>query len=101
MRALGVTRGALTRMILVEASLIGVVAAATSFAFGLLAAQGALMLGRSLFGTENPPLVMPYRSLALGFSLTLALCLAAALCPAFQAGRAEPIALIRNGRSPD
>ena len=101
MRALGVTRGALTRMILVEASLIGVVAAATSFAFGLLAAQGALMLGRSLFGTENPPLVMPYRSLALGFSLTLALCLAAALYPAFQAGRAEPIALIRNGRSPD
>lgn len=101
MRALGVTRGELIRMILVEASLIGVVAAATSFAFGVLAAQGALMLGRSLFGTENPPMVMPYPGLALGFSLTLALCLIAALYPAIQTGRAEPIALLRSGRAPE
>ena len=101
MRATGLTRGALIRAILVEAILIALVAAATSFLFGFLAAQGALKLGASMFGTSNPPLILPVKELAFGFALTLALCLTAALWPAIKAGRAEPLELLRSGRAPD
>ena len=101
MRATGLTRGALIRAILVEAILIALVASATSFLFGFLAAQGALKLGASMFGTSNPPLILPLKELAFGFALTLALCLTAALWPAIKAGRAEPLELLRSGRSPD
>ena len=100
-RAAGLTRGALIRTILVEAILIALVASATSFLFGLLAAQGALKLGASMFGTSNPPLILPVKELAFGFALTLALCLTAALWPAIKAGRAEPLELLRGGRSLD
>lgn len=101
MRAAGLTRGALIRAILVEAILIALVASATSFLFGFLAAQGALKLGASMFGTSNPPLILPLKELAFGFALTLALCLTAALWPAIQAGRAEPLELLRSGRALD
>lgn len=101
MRATGLTRGALIRAILVEAILIALVASATSFLFGFLAAQGALKLGASMFGTSNPPLILPLKELAFGFALTLALCLTAALWPAIQAGRAEPLELLRSGRALD
>ena len=101
MRATGLTRGALIRAILVEAILIALVASATSFLFGFLAAQGALKLGASMFGTSSPPLILPIKELAFGFALTLALCLTAALWPAIKAGRAEPLELLRSGRAPD
>ena len=101
MRATGLTRGALIRAILVEAILIALVASATSFLFGFLAAQGALKLGASMFGTSNPPLILPLKELAFGFALTLALCLTAALWPAIKAGRAEPLELLRSGRALD
>ena len=101
MRAAGLTRGALIRTILVEAILIALVASATSFLFGFLAAQGALKLGASMFGTSNPPLILPLKELAFGFALTLTLCLTAALWPAVKAGRAEPLELLRSGRSLD
>jgi putative ABC transport system permease protein len=101
MRAAGLTRGALIRAILVEAILIALVASATSFLFGFLAAQGALKLGASMFGTSNPPLILPLKELAFGFLLTLGLCLTAALWPAIKAGRAEPLELLRGGRALD
>ncbi len=101
MRAAGLTRGALIRAILVEAILIALVASATSFLFGFLAAQGALKLGASMFGTSDPPLILPLKELAFGLALTLTLCLTAALWPAIKAGRAEPLELLRSDRAPD
>jgi len=101
MRAVGLTGNAIIRAILVEAILIGVVATITSFTFGFLAAQGALKLGRSMFGTVDPPLIIPVEGLGVGFVLTLALCLCAALYPAITTGRTETLKLLQNGRSPD
>lgn len=100
-RAVGLTRGALIRTVLVEAILIALVASSTSFLFGFWAAQGALKLGASMFGTSNPPLILPVKELAFGFLLTLGLCLTAALWPAVKAGRAEPLELLRGDRSLD
>ena len=101
MRALGTTRGAIVRIILAESVMIGVVASAASFTFGTLAAKGALKLGQSMFGTKNPPMILPTEGLLIGLSLTLALCVAAALYPAIQTGRTEPLKLLQSGRSPD
>ncbi|MBQ9811884.1 MAG: ABC transporter permease [Thermoguttaceae bacterium] len=99
MRAVGLTRWALVRSILVEAILVGVVASAASFAFGFLAAQGALKLGQSIFGTVDPPLILPVKGLSFGFALTVALCLIASLYPAFKIGRTEPLKLLQSGRT--
>ena len=101
MRALGTTRGAIVRIILAESVMIGLVASFASFAFGATAAKGALKLGQSMFGTRNPAMVLPPEGLLIGLSLTLALCVAAALYPAIQTGRTEPLKLLQSGRSPD
>ncbi len=101
MRAVGLTRGAIIRAILVEAILVGVVATITSLVFGLLAAQGALKLGRSMFGTVDPPLILPVEGLSVGFVLTLVLCLCAALYPAIKTGRTDTLKLLQSGRAPD
>ena len=72
---------------------------AASFAFGFLAAHGALKLGQSIFGTVDPPIVLPAKGLLLGLGLVLALCLAASLYPAIKTARTEPLKLLQSGRS--
>jgi putative ABC transport system permease protein len=101
LRALGVTRGALFRMILVEGLLIGLVACALSLAFGVMAGWCGTGISQyvSFFGGMATPLIVPWSKLALGFSITLALCLAAALWPAISTGRAEPLKLLQEGRT--
>ncbi|MDO5580381.1 MAG: FtsX-like permease family protein [Planctomycetia bacterium] len=98
MRSVGITQGAIVRMILAEAILIGIVAALSSFLFGFLAAHGALKLGQSMFGTVDPPLIFPWKGLSLGFLLTLILCLCAAIWPAFSTGMKKPLDLLKEGR---
>lgn len=99
MRALGYTRWTIVRAILAESILIGVVASFASFTFGFLAAHGALKLGQSVFGSADPPLILPVKGLLVGFGLTVALCLLAALYPAIKTGRTETLKLIKGGRS--
>ncbi|NLF19397.1 MAG: hypothetical protein GX595_19385, partial [Lentisphaerae bacterium] len=69
-------------------------------AFGLWAGWCGTGLSQyvSFFGGLETPLVIPWGSLAVGFAGTLALCLAAALWPAFSSGRAEPLTLLQSGR---
>lgn len=98
MRAVGLTRWALIRGILVEAILIGFVASFASFAFGFFAAHGALKLGQSVFGSLDPPLLLPIKGLTIGLGLTVALCFTAALYPAIKTGRTETLKLLQSGR---
>lgn len=101
LRALGVTRSATFRMILAEGLLIGVVACLVSLAFGVMAGWCGTGISQyvSFFGGMATPLVVPWSKLALGLSIALALCLAAALWPAISAGRAEPLKLLQEGRA--
>jgi putative ABC transport system permease protein len=101
MRAVGITRFALFRLILAEAILIGLVACLLSLAFGVMAGwcSTGIMPYTSFFGGMSTPLIMPWLKLAYGFAFTLALCLAAALWPAFSTGRAEPLKLLQAGRA--
>jgi putative ABC transport system permease protein len=101
LRALGVTRSAMFRMILVEGLLIGLIACLLSLAFGVLAGWCGTGISQyvSFFGGLPTPLVIPWSKLMFGFSITLALCLAAALWPAFSTGRVEPLKLLQDGRT--
>lgn len=101
MRAMGITRFALFRLIIAEAVLIGLVACLLSLAFGVMAGWCGTGLSRyvSFFGGMATPLIIPWTKLSLGFAITLALCLAAALWPALTTGRSEPLKLLQAGRA--
>ena len=101
LRAVGISRGALVRMILAEGLLIGVVTCLLSLAFGLLAGWCGTGISQyvSFFGGLNPALTIPWSHLGLGLTATLGLCLAAALGPAMSVGRSEPLRLLQQGRA--
>ncbi len=101
LRALGVTRWTLARMILLEGLLIGLVACLLSLAFGAMAGWCGIGISQyvSFFGGLSPGLVIPLSKIALGFGITLGLCFIAALWPAFAAGRTEPLKLLQAGRA--
>lgn len=101
MRAIGVTREALFRMILVEGLLIGLVACALSLAFGVMAGWCGTGISQyvSFFGGMATPLFVPWMKLSLGFGITMALCLIASLWPAISTGYAEPLKLLQEGRT--
>ena len=95
LRAVGVERGKLTRMILCEAILLALCGAAASLLFGFFAAAGALKLGQSMFGTADPPLVLPFKGLLSGLAFLVLLAAAASLVPAIRIGRARPLDLLK------
>jgi putative ABC transport system permease protein len=101
LRAIGVTRWTLARMILVEGLLIGVVACLLSLAFGVMAGWCGTGISQyvSFFGGLATPLVIPWAKMSLGFAMTLGLCLLAALWPAILTGRTEPLTLLQAGRA--
>jgi putative ABC transport system permease protein len=101
LRSLGITRWAMTRMILAEGLLIGVVACLISLAFGVMAGWCGSGISQyvSFFGGMATPLFVPWSKLAVGFGATLLLCLAASLWPAFTTGRSEPLRLLQAGRA--
>lgn len=102
LRAVGVTRWRLSRLVLSEALLVGFVASVLSLAFGLLVGWTCLGLIRYVsnpwFEGVATPLTVPWGALAIGYLLTFVLCFLAALWPAISAGRSEPLALLQAGR---
>jgi len=101
LRASGLTRFALARLVLAEALLLGVVACLLSFAFGVTAGWCGVGISQyvSFFGGMNPSLVVPWARLSAAFGGTLLVCTLAALWPAIRAGRAEPLRLLQAGRA--
>lgn len=101
LRAVGVTRFGLVRLILAEAILIGLVVCLLSLSFGVMAGWLGSSMARygGMFGGMDAALVIPWSKLALGLGAALGLCLAAALWPAIATGRAEPLQLLQAGRA--
>ncbi|MBR0460148.1 MAG: FtsX-like permease family protein [Victivallales bacterium] len=96
MRACGVTRFGILRLILAEALLIGFAACTLSFAAGLFYAWCAISLVdfAPLFGVIAPPLHIPWHDLASGYLLAIALSAIAGIYPAFQTASTEPSVLL-------
>ncbi|HEY4310613.1 MAG TPA: ABC transporter permease [Pirellulales bacterium] len=101
MRALGLSRFSLFRLILAEAVLVAIVACVLSVGLGVLAGYCGTGVTRyiNIRGGMITPLVIPWAKLLIGFGITLALCVIAALWPAIATGRAEPLRLLQAGRA--
>ena len=94
MRAIGVERAWLFKMILAESILLGLTSALAALIFGGVAAAGILRLAPPMFGVANPTMILPVQGLAWGLGLLLTLTIAAAIVPAYQASRSEILAMI-------
>ena len=101
LRAIGITRFGLVRMILAEAIMVGVVACLLSLGLGAMAGYCGTGITRytNIRGGQIVPLVLPWAKLTIGFAATLGLCLLAALWPAIAIGRTEPLKLLQAGRN--
>ncbi len=100
MRSIGVTRSQLVRLVLAETILIAIAACLLSLVFGIIA--GWCGVGMAQFGgwfAGPPSFMVPWAQLAVGFAMTITLCLLAGLWPAVNAGRSEPLGLLQAGRS--
>ncbi|WP_436716654.1 FtsX-like permease family protein [Roseiconus lacunae] len=100
MRAVGVTAWQLVRLIVVETILIGMAACTLSLIFGLIAGWcgvGMAQYGGYFFGGA-PQFVIPWHHLAIGFAMTLTLCLIASVWPSVRTGRLETLSLLQAGR---
>jgi putative ABC transport system permease protein len=100
LRALGMTRFGLVRLVLAEAVLIGVTACLLSLGLGVEAGYCGTGITRyvNIRGGMITPLVLPWAKLCIGFGITVGLCLLAALWPAVVTGRTEPLKLLQAGR---
>ncbi|MEW4528091.1 FtsX-like permease family protein [Maioricimonas sp. JC845] len=100
MRSIGFTNWQLVRLIIAETILIGLAACAISLSFGLIGGWSGVGMARYGRWFAGPPtFVIPWAQLAFGFTMTVGLCLAAAIWPALRIGRAQPLALLQAGRS--
>ena len=101
LRAMGTTRGALMRLILAEAVLIGVAACLLSVSFGVLAGYCGTGVTRyiNVRGGLVTPLVIPWEQIGIGFAITLAMCLIAAVGPALMTARTNTLSLLKSGRA--
>jgi len=101
MRAVGLTRFGLFRLILSEAILVAAAACLLSFGFGVLAGYCGTGVTRyvNVRGGQIVTLIVPWMQIGTGFAITLGLCLIAALWPAIRTGRQEPLRLLQAGRA--
>ncbi len=98
LRVLGSTRGALLRMVIVEAILIGLVASAAGVLVGIVVAIGIRAL-LELIGSGSLPatgLVVTLNAVLIGIVVGTVTATLSALLPAFRATRISPMAALRD-----
>ncbi len=98
LRSVGVTRGALLRLVMAEAALLGIVACAMGVGAGLLMGMDAHALSADVTGYD-PPVSRPWGIILIGVAAVLVISLAASVGPAVQVAVAEPLTLLQAGRS--
>ncbi len=98
LRAIGVTRGELLRLIVSEAILLGLAAAALGTLAGLLMALNARQLQAWTVGYV-PPLQIAWDVVLVGAVAVLSVSVLASLWPAWSAAKEQVLSLLRGGRS--
>ncbi len=106
LRVMGLTRGELLRLLLLEAAAVGCLGSLIGIAGGLLAAQAALTLlggdlGGGFFTGVSPSLQVDAPAAALFFGLGLAAAIAGSLVPAREAADTPPAAALKAGTEGD
>ncbi|HWH15591.1 MAG TPA: ABC transporter permease [Miltoncostaeaceae bacterium] len=101
MRALGASRGQVTRAVMTEALLVGLVASALGIAAGLAVARAlSALLASSGLALPSDGLVLTVPTVLIALGIGVGVTLAAALRPALRAGRVAPLAALRDSAAP-
>jgi putative ABC transport system permease protein len=98
LRAIGLTRGELLRMLLAEAVLLSLVGMVLGVAFGIILAVNANQLYAGTIGFD-PPLVLPWDVIGWACLFVVFTGLLATLAPAISTATRQPLALLQAGRS--
>jgi putative ABC transport system permease protein len=98
LRSIGVTRGQLLRMVLAEATLLGLVGCALGLTAGALMSVNARGLSALTVGYV-PPVTIPWGIVAIGSAAIMAISILASVVPAWGVARTEPLALLQAGRA--
>lgn len=96
LRAIGLTRGQMTRIVVGEALVLGLLGSAIGVGLGLLLARTSNGLTRALSGFE-PVYAVDWPRVAAGAALAIILCMFAALVPAARAGRTDIVSVLATG----
>ncbi|HLF28528.1 MAG TPA: FtsX-like permease family protein [Anaerolineae bacterium] len=95
LRALGLSRAQVTRLILIEAVILGVIGSILGVAFGLVMARGMMVLMSAVTATEIIAVTVPLDGLLLSLGVGLGVTLISAFLPAFKASHISPLAALR------
>lgn len=98
LRSIGLTRGTLLRIVLVEAMLLGTIGAAMGLACGAFMTIDARQMMIIVLG-HQPDIAIPYSVIGIGVGVVVVVSLVAALIPAIQVSRTEPLTLLQAGRA--
>ena len=98
LRTLGANRRQILSSVMVEATIVAVVATAIGLVTGLAFAAGLLALMDAVgFGLPSAGLTLAPRTIVVGSLIGVGVTLLAAFAPAFRATRIPPIAAVREG----
>lgn len=98
LRSIGLTRGTLMRIVLIEAILLGATGAAMGLACGFVMCVDARQIMTLVIG-HHPPIIVPWTPIVWGVLSVIGVSLLASLLPALRVSRTEPLTLLQAGRS--
>ena len=98
LRSIGLTRGALLRLVLAESLLIGLIGTALGLTAGTMMSIDARQLSALTVGYA-PPVAVPWEVIWIGTAIVMGLSILASLGPAIVTARSEPLTLLQAGRA--
>jgi putative ABC transport system permease protein len=97
LRAIGASRGQVTRVLFAEALVVGVLGGVVGFGAGVLLATGIMKLLSSIgFGPSGTELTVSPSSFVITLVVGVAVTLVCAVVPAIRSGRVPPLAALRD-----
>lgn len=95
LRALGMTRVQIIRLVLAEAGILALIGSALGVGFGVLLARGLIWMLGGVVATQISLISIPAGGLVQSVGVGTAVTLASALFPALQASRVSPLEALR------
>jgi putative ABC transport system permease protein len=95
LRALGVSRRQVLRLVMIEAGLLGVIGSILGVFFGLILAQGLIAIMGTITATEIVLVEIPPDGLGQALFVGLIVTLMSAILPALRATKISPLAALR------
>ena len=95
LRTIGMTRAQVTRQVLVEAALLGIIGSLLGLLLGIFLARGLSRLMELMLNQDLTGIQVPQEAILTGILVGLFAAILAAAIPALQAGRISPLEALR------